>query len=108
MAAPNMPTAAASRKGVPATLPTVILWGTPVLITRIAPPTLAGRPSALAKLLYVPSERMPSGGLGVNRARGKKADGPAPPRHDHTRLGPQKLAEVLFRVELDDQVVGEC
>ena len=60
---PKSPIRQASRNTVPLTRPSVMGRGRPCLTTSICVSRSGGRPSARAKLLKVPSERMPTGCL---------------------------------------------
>src|SRR4029077_9542907 len=65
MVSPNSPMAAASRKIFPFNLPSVIGWGLPLLITRMAASTVGGRGGGFAKVFNLPHEQVAGGCLGV-------------------------------------------
>jgi len=78
-AAPNIPTAAASRKALPLTRPIVIGRGRPFFTASMAASTSSGTPRERAKLLKVPRDRIPSVRSLSARARATKPIVPSPP-----------------------------
>src|SRR5713226_6902841 len=92
MVSPKRPMAAASRNTFPFNRPSVIEWGFPVLITRMAASTVVGKCSDFAKLLKVPIERIPTGCLLSASLRTTQPMEPSPPATMTIAVGPTSFS----------------